>query len=56
MTADITGTTASRTDHRLVSREEWVKERKKLLAREKELTRHRDEIAAERRASLGAHR
>jgi predicted dithiol-disulfide oxidoreductase (DUF899 family) len=50
MTADIAGTTANRTDHRVVSRDEWVRERKKLLARERELTRHRDEIAAERRA------
>ncbi|WP_119389321.1 DUF899 domain-containing protein [Taklimakanibacter lacteus] len=35
--------------HRIVSREQWVAERKKLLAREKELTRFRDEVARERR-------
>src|SRR5882762_1544277 len=34
---------------RTVSREEWFAERKKLLANEKELTRHRDRINAERR-------
>ena len=37
-------------DHRVVSRDEWVAERKALLAREKELTRLRDDIARERRA------
>ena len=36
--------------HRVVSRDEWVAERKTLLAREKELTRLRDQIAHERRA------
>jgi len=36
--------------HRIVSRDEWIAERKALLAREKELTRLRDRIAAERRA------
>ena len=36
--------------HRVVSRDEWVAERKTLLAREKELTRLRDQIARERRA------
>lgn len=36
--------------HRIVSHEEWTAERKALLAREKELTRLRDEIARERRA------
>jgi predicted dithiol-disulfide oxidoreductase (DUF899 family) len=54
MTADITATTATSAvkseSPRIVSRDEWVKERKKLLARERELTRHRDEIAAARRA------
>jgi predicted dithiol-disulfide oxidoreductase (DUF899 family) len=35
---------------RTVSRDQWVAERKTLLAREKELTRLRDEIARERRA------
>jgi predicted dithiol-disulfide oxidoreductase (DUF899 family) len=37
-------------NRRLVSRDEWVAERKVLLAREKELTHLRDEIARERRA------
>src|SRR6476646_3060726 len=50
MAADLTGTTANRTHHRVVSRDEWIKERKSLLARERDLTRHRDEIAAARRA------
>jgi predicted dithiol-disulfide oxidoreductase (DUF899 family) len=36
--------------HRVVSRDEWVAERKTLLAHEKELTRLRDQIARERRA------
>ena len=36
--------------HRVVSRDEWVAERKKLLAEEKELTRLGDQIARERRA------
>ena len=36
--------------HEVVSREHWIAERKALLAREKELTRLRDEIARERRA------
>jgi predicted dithiol-disulfide oxidoreductase (DUF899 family) len=36
--------------HRVVSRDEWVAERKTLLAHEKELTRLRDQIACERRA------
>lgn len=35
---------------RIVSREEWLKARKKLLAKEKELTHQRDEVNAERRA------
>lgn len=36
--------------HRVVSRDEWVAERKALLKREKELTHLSDQIAAERRA------
>ena len=36
--------------NRIVSREEWVSARKDLLAREKELTRLRDRLGAERRA------
>jgi predicted dithiol-disulfide oxidoreductase (DUF899 family) len=38
------------TSHPVVSHEQWVTERKKLLAREKELTHLRDQIARERRA------
>jgi len=37
-------------NHSVVSRHQWVAERKKLLAREKELTRLSDQIASERRA------
>ena len=37
-------------DHPIVSRNQWLAERKKLLAREKELTRLGDQIARERRA------
>jgi predicted dithiol-disulfide oxidoreductase (DUF899 family) len=37
-------------DHEVVSREEWLVARKDLLKREKELTRLRDRLAAERRA------
>jgi len=36
-------------NHPIVSQDRWVAERKKLLAREKELTRLQDEIARERR-------
>ena len=36
-------------DHRVVSHEQWVEERKALLAREKELTRLRDELSRARR-------
>src|SRR5580700_4417313 len=54
MKTNITGTTAisqvSTPNHRVVSRDEWVAERKTLLAREKELTRFGDQIARERRA------
>ena len=38
------------TDHRIVSRQQWLAERKALLEREKELTHLRDQIARERRA------
>lgn len=38
------------TDHRIVSKDEWIAERKKLLQREKEVTHLRDEVARERRA------
>src|ERR1700731_1835169 len=34
---------------KIVSREEWLEARKKLLAKEKQLTRERDALAAERR-------
>jgi predicted dithiol-disulfide oxidoreductase (DUF899 family) len=37
------------TEHRVVSRDEWIAARKELLAKEKEFTRHRDAISAERR-------
>ncbi|HTW53226.1 MAG TPA: thioredoxin family protein [Stellaceae bacterium] len=37
-------------NHRIVSRDEWIAERKALLAREKELTHLRDQVARERRA------
>jgi predicted dithiol-disulfide oxidoreductase (DUF899 family) len=37
-------------NHRVVSSDEWIAERRTLLAREKELTRLRDQIARERRA------
>jgi predicted dithiol-disulfide oxidoreductase (DUF899 family) len=36
-------------DHRVVSREEWTAARINLLAREKELTRVRDEVSQQRR-------
>jgi predicted dithiol-disulfide oxidoreductase (DUF899 family) len=37
------------TGHAVVSRNEWIKARQKLLAKEKELTRRRDQLSAERR-------
>jgi predicted dithiol-disulfide oxidoreductase (DUF899 family) len=37
------------TEHRVVSRDEWVAARKALLAEEKEFTRARDALSAERR-------
>jgi predicted dithiol-disulfide oxidoreductase (DUF899 family) len=37
-------------DHAVVSRDRWIAERKALLARERELTHLRDQIARERRA------
>ena len=42
--------TSSLTNHPVVSHEQWVNERKRLLAREKELTHLRDQVARERRA------
>src|SRR5215510_8755533 len=54
MRTHVTGTDAtsdaSTENHRVVSRDEWVAERKTLLVREKELTRLRDQVARERRA------
>jgi predicted dithiol-disulfide oxidoreductase (DUF899 family) len=47
MTRDSQGSTEN---HRVLSRDEWVAERKRLLASEKKLTRLRDQIARERRA------
>ena len=35
--------------HRVVSREDWIAERQKLLAREKDFTRERDRLSAARR-------
>jgi predicted dithiol-disulfide oxidoreductase (DUF899 family) len=35
--------------HKIVSEEKWIAARKKLLAKEKELTRARDRLSAERR-------
>lgn len=35
--------------HRIVSREEWLEERKRLMAREKELTHLREQLSQERR-------
>src|SRR5215470_7948746 len=43
-------TPATAKQHKVVSREEWVKARKELLAKEKRLTHERDALAAERRA------
>jgi len=41
---------ASVVNHPVVSRDRWIAQRKQLLAREKELTQLRDQIARERRA------
>ncbi len=41
--------TAALDHHRIVSREAWLRERKALLAEEKEMTRLRDKISAKRR-------
>jgi hypothetical protein len=41
---------SSVTNHPVVSHEQWVAERTRLLAREKELTHLRDQVARERRA------
>lgn len=53
---DTTGRSRESTEnHRIVARDEWIAERKTLLAREKELTRLRDQIAGERRALPWVH-
>ena len=36
--------------NRIVSRDEWLEARKQLLAKEKDLTRLRDQLSADRRA------
>lgn len=38
------------TNHKIVSHDEWVEARRKLLAKEKEFTRLRDDLSRERRA------
>src|SRR5258708_2427003 len=43
------GAMSNITDHRIVSHEEWIAERKALLAKEKEFNRLRDELSARRR-------
>ena len=44
------------TGHKVVSREEWNAARKELLIKEKELTRLRDRLAAERRKTRSCSR
>jgi predicted dithiol-disulfide oxidoreductase (DUF899 family) len=41
-------TEATKSEHKVVSREEWIAARKKLLEAEKELTRRSDEVARKR--------
>ena len=41
--------TATQTQHKFVSREEWLEARRAHLAAEKELTRKRDELSRQRR-------
>src|SRR6266446_4326836 len=41
-------TKATKSEHKIVSREEWIGARKRLLAEEKELTRRSDELARKR--------
>src|SRR5258705_450362 len=49
MKGEITMSTSTIDIQKIVSREEWLAARKKLLAQEKGLTRERDALAAERR-------
>ena len=46
---------ASTANHTVVARDQWLAERKTLLAQEKELTRLRDQVARERRALPWVH-
>ena len=46
---------ASTASHTVVARDQWLAERKTLLAQEKELTRLRDQVARERRALPWVH-
>ena len=41
-------TKATKSEHEVVSREEWIGARKRLLAEEKELTRRSDDVARQR--------
>ena len=41
-------TKATKSEHKVVSREEWIAARKKLLEAQKELTRRSDEVARKR--------
>jgi predicted dithiol-disulfide oxidoreductase (DUF899 family) len=44
-------------NHKVVSKEEWLKRRAELLAKEKEFTRLRDQLSSQRReTSLGKSR
>ncbi|EJL84607.1 hypothetical protein PMI15_02086 [Polaromonas sp. CF318] len=47
--------TSTTTHHSVVPRDQWLAERKTLLAQEKELTRLRDQVARERRALPWVH-
>jgi len=50
MKGELKTSTCTITNPKIVSRDEWLITRKQLLAREKQLTRERDAIAAERRS------
>ena len=47
--------TTNLANHPVVSRQQWLAERRKLLAREKELTRLSDKVARERQALRSIH-